>query len=83
MKKKMSLVRHLKTLGLVGAVAMGSSSTLYAADWSDTFVGYRYGSQFAEPAIAGDIAKNIFQLTHVSGYKYGVNFFNVDFLKFD
>jgi len=51
-----------------------------AADWSDTSVGWRYGTQFAEPYESNNITKNIFNLTHVSGYKYGTNFFNVDML---
>ena len=80
MKKQARVSGHLKKIGLLGALALGASSNLYAADWSDTFVGYRYSSKFAEPAISGDISKNIFQLNHVSGYKYGTNFFNVDFL---
>lgn len=51
-----------------------------AAEWSDTSASWRYGTQFAEPGIDEDIKKNIFALTHVSGFKYGSNFFNVDFL---
>lgn len=52
-----------------------------AADWSDTYFGYRYGTQYREPYNPNDISKNIFSLTHASGYKYGSNFFNVDMLK--
>lgn len=54
-----------------------------AAEWSDTSIGYRYGSKFAEPFGSNDISKNIFNLTHVSGYKYGTNFLNVDMLLSD
>jgi nucleoside-specific outer membrane channel protein Tsx len=54
-----------------------------AADWSDTSIGWRYGTKFAEPFNPNDIKKNIFNLTHVSGYKYGTNFFNVDMLLSD
>ncbi|MES2880480.1 MAG: outer envelope protein [Pseudomonadota bacterium] len=57
-----------------------------AADWSDTSIGYRTGTNFAEPfnTIApNSIRKNILNLNHVSGYKYGTNFFNVDFLMSD
>lgn len=54
-----------------------------AADWSDNSVGYRYGTQFTEPANPNDIQKDIFSFTHVSGYKYGINFFTVDFLLSD
>ncbi|MBX3606553.1 MAG: outer envelope protein [Piscinibacter sp.] len=54
-----------------------------AADWSDTYIGYRTGSKFHEPFNPNDIGKDIINLSHVSGYKYGTNFFNVDFLKSD
>ena len=54
-----------------------------AADWSDTSVGLRAGNKFAEPFGSNDIEKNILNLTHVSGYKYGSNFFNVDLLLSD
>jgi len=63
-------------LGVLGANAQ-------AVDWSDTSIGYRYGTQFAEPFISDKIAKNIFSLTHVNGYKYGSNFFTVDYLLAD
>ena len=57
-----------------------------ASDWSDTSIGYRTGTNFAEPfnTIApNSIRKNILNLTHVSGYKYGTNFFNADLLMSD
>ncbi|MFA5172100.1 MAG: hypothetical protein WC426_11085 [Sulfuriferula sp.] len=80
MKKRANVANRLKQLGLVGAVLVGASSNLYAADWSDTSIGWRYGTKFAEPFEGNDISKNIMNLTHVSGYKYGTNFLNVDFL---
>ena len=58
-------------------------SQAQASEWSDTFIGYRYGTSFREPANTNEIAKNIFSLTHASGYKYGTNFFTVDMLKSD
>ncbi|MGE5384475.1 MAG: outer envelope protein [Betaproteobacteria bacterium] len=54
-----------------------------AADWSDNSIGYRYGTQFAEPFNNQDIAKHIVSFTHVSGYKYGTNFFTADYLLSD
>ncbi|MES2261027.1 MAG: outer envelope protein [Pseudomonadota bacterium] len=54
-----------------------------AADWSDTSIGYRYGTKFAEPFNTKDIDKHIINFTHVSGYQYGSNFFNVDLLNSD
>jgi nucleoside-specific outer membrane channel protein Tsx len=64
----------LLTLGSTGASA---------ANWSDTYIGYRTGTSFAEPFNNNDIKKNIFNLNHVSGYNYGSNFFNADFLMSD
>ena len=60
-----------------------ATSAVLAADWSDTSMGYRQGSKFAEPFNANDIAKNILNLNHASGYKYGSNFFNADVLLSD
>lgn len=57
--------------------------SLAAADWSDTSMGYRYGTQFREPGIDGTVGKNILQLTHASGWAYGSHFFNADLLMSD
>ena len=62
------------------ALLVCSSFAAQAADWSDTSLSYRYGTKYAEPFNNQDISKNIFNLTSVSGYKYGKNFFSVDFL---
>ncbi|GJI87424.1 outer envelope protein [Duganella hordei] len=59
------------------------AGSVNAADWSDTSVSWRYGTDYREPFNSQDIAKNIVALTHVSGYKYGTNFFNADFLMSD
>lgn len=56
------------------------STGAQAAIWSDTYIGYRYGTKFAEPYGTNDIKKSIVNLSHVSGYAYGTNFFNVDML---
>lgn len=66
----------LTALGIIALAALPVS----AADWSDTSFGYRYGTQFQEPANPDSMAKNIFNLTHVSGYSLGGNFFSVDML---
>lgn len=72
---------------LFHALALAALSTLagnlYAADWSDTALSWRTGSSFREPFNARDIQKNIIGLSHVSGYQYGTNFFNVDLLQSD
>ena len=68
---------------VVGATALAASQGAMAADWSDTSIGYRYGTKFGEPFGSNDIHKSIVNLTHVSGFKYGTNFFNVDLLQSD
>lgn len=55
----------------------------HAADWSDTSIGYRQSNDYAEPFNANAIGKTILNLNHVSGYKYGSNFFNADLLLSD
>ncbi|HVY04616.1 MAG TPA: outer envelope protein [Burkholderiales bacterium] len=67
-------------LALVAAFFIGSAC---AAEWSDTSIGYRYGTKFREPFNDEDISKNIIDFQHASGYKYGVNFFNIDLLMSD
>jgi hypothetical protein len=68
---------------LTGLALMASALTAHAADWSDTSIGYRYGTKFAEPYGNNDITKSIISLSHSSGYKYGTNFFNADLLMSD
>jgi hypothetical protein len=72
-----------RSLRLLPLLALLPFAAAHAADWSDTSIGYRYGTQYAEPFNPNDIAKNIFNFNHVSGYKYGTNFFNVDLLLSD
>ncbi|HCK28752.1 MAG TPA: outer envelope protein, partial [Acinetobacter ursingii] len=76
----------LKTLMTAMATILGGVGVMQsaqAATWSDTSIGWRYGTQFAEPykndadGSRTDITKQIFNLTHASGDKYGSNFFNV------
>ena len=69
----------LAALGLVALAAVPAS----AADWSDTFLGYRTGNNFREPGKEMSIQKQILSLGHVSGNSLGSNFFNVDMLKSD
>jgi hypothetical protein len=83
-------VRPLKTLAAAAVfAALGTAALPAAADWSDTSISWRYGTAFHEPfdfnanGGAQNIKKNIFGLTHASGYKYGSNFFNVDMLQSD
>lgn len=74
------------TLARCAAVCAAFATTSFAAaaaDWSDTHLGYRYGTKFAEPFNADDIRKHVVNLAHASGYAYGTNYFNVDVLLSD
>ncbi|WP_394789251.1 outer envelope protein [Rhodoferax sp.] len=66
---------------MLAQASMGSMAQ--AAEWSDTSIGYRYGDSFREPFNSQDISKNIVNITHASGYKYGSNFLNLDILQSD
>jgi hypothetical protein len=68
---------------VAGALAATTMQPAAAADWSDTSIGWRYGTKFAEPFNNQDIKKNIISFTHASGYAWGTNFFNVDYLMSD
>ncbi len=68
---------------IAAAALVACTGTVFAADWSDTSIGIRTGSKFAEPFGVNDIKKTIVDFNHVSGYKYGTNFFNIDFLMSD
>ena len=75
--------RQIFKRAAVFAAIAACGITAHAADWSDTSLTYHYGNKFAEPYESNDITKNIVSLTHVSGYKYGSNFLNVDMLMSD
>ena len=62
-------------------VAVLTTLSAQAADWSDTSLALTYGTKFAEPYGSTNISKNIYSLKNVSGDKYGQNFFNVDMLQ--
>ena len=75
--------RHLSFIAAAALLAGGLVAPAQAADWSDTSIGIRGGSKYAEPFNGKDITKTIVNLNHASGYKYGSNFFNADFLLSD
>ncbi|HEX9161833.1 MAG TPA: hypothetical protein VF980_09015 [Thermoanaerobaculia bacterium] len=52
-----------------------------AAEWSDTYIGFRTGHQYKETGNVNPIQKYILTFDHVSGYSYGQNWFGVDLLK--
>ena len=71
----------MHTAALVGLVC--AASQVQAAGWSDTFIGYRYGSDFHEPNNPNSVGKNILQFLHSSSYSFGQNFVNLDVFKSD
>lgn len=78
------MTRFDRLLPTAAALAVAAvAAPAFAADWSDTSMGFRTGTKFAEPFNPNAIEKNILNLNHVSGYKYGSNFFNVDLLLSD
>lgn len=77
----MKMKTHCLTALAAGVLA--AAQPALAADWSDTSIGWRYGTKFAEPFNNQDIKKNIINFTHASGYSLGSNFFNVDYLMSD
>lgn len=80
---------HPKNLPAAALACSASLLVMFApqaansAEWSDTEVNYQYGTQFEEPFNPNEVTKHIITLQHASGYKYGSNFFFVDFLKSD
>ena len=71
----------MKLASLVAAGLIAATGSTFAADFSDTWIAYRYSNGYAEPGIAADVPKNIYTLAHFSGYKYGTNFFSLDILR--
>jgi len=68
-------------LAATGMLVAGGQAA--AAEWSDTSISLRAGNKYHEPFNRQDIGKTIIGFTHVSGYKYGSNFVNADFLMSD
>ena len=73
---------HFRTITLACAV-LALPVCAQAATWSDTFIGYRYGTDFREPSNPYEVQKNVLQLTHASGYTLGQNFANLDVFQSD
>jgi len=67
------------TLAALGIVALAAVPAA-AANWSDTYLGYQYSSQFKDPGIVGNVVKNRLELSGVYGWDYGTNFFDVNML---
>ena len=70
----------MKKTVLTMALCACAATSVQAAEWSDTSIGYRTGTRFREPFNTDEIRKDIIDINHVSGYAYGTNFFNLDVL---
>ena len=63
------------------ALAGAAHTSALAADWSDTEIDFHYGTHFSEPFDPNTaITKGIIAFKSINGFKYGTNFFNVDYL---
>ncbi|APX94159.1 hypothetical protein BWR19_15100 [Halomonas sp. 1513] len=71
------------TIGTGLALALALAGQAQAATWSNTSLGYRYGSDFTEPNNPDHVSKHILNLSHASGYSRGQNFFSLDVLQSD
>jgi nucleoside-specific outer membrane channel protein Tsx len=77
-------MKTTKTIAFaVLAGATLASGAAQAATWSDSFLGYRYGTGFREPSNTKEVRKHVLQFGHASGYAYGQNFLNLDLLQSD
>lgn len=48
--------------------------------WNDTFLGFRYGTDFHYPGVTDKVAQRIGYLSTVGGFRFGSYSFNVDYL---
>ncbi len=62
-------------------VAVLTSLSAQAADWSSNSVGYIYAPSVPEPGVSNSVSKNILNFTHVSGDQLGSNLFTIDLLQ--
>lgn len=79
----MKIKRFSSRTMLVGCALAAVPALTQAATWADTFIGYRYGTEFTEPSNDNKINKHVLQFTHASGYSVGQNFLNLDILQSD
>jgi hypothetical protein len=76
-----------KRLLTLAALALAlAAPAAHALDWSDNVFRFWWGPNFREPGVGApgtdgkEIAKSVLTFTHVDGYKWGGNFFNVNML---
>ncbi len=77
------MIANARCIAAALALSAPLATPAVAATWSDTFLGYRYGTQFHEPNNTKDVRKHVLQFTHASGYGLGQNFVNLDVLQSD
>ncbi len=77
------MIANVRCIAAALALSAPLATPAVAATWSDTFLGYRYGTQFHEPNNTKDVRKHVLQFTHASGYSLGQNFVNMDVLQSD
>lgn len=78
----MKISTKLLAISAIACLIVGAPLA-QAATWSDTFIGYRYGTDFREPTNPNAVQKHVLQFTHASAYSVGQNFLNIDFLQSD
>ena len=77
------MIANARCIAAALALSASLATPAVAATWNDTFLGYRYGTQFHEPNNTRDVRKHVLQFTHASGYATGQNFVNLDILQSD
>lgn len=58
-------------------------TSLFANDWSNTYLGYHYSTDYTEPGVEGHLSKKIMAFEHVRGNDAGSTFFHLDVLQSD
>ena len=66
---------------IIAAVLVCAAAGAQAADWTDNAISYRYAPAQSEPGVSDKVSKNIYNFTHVSGDKLGMNLFTIDLLR--
>jgi len=72
----------MKTHSVISLSLLVASQAGFAADWSTTQLHLNHG-EFKNPFSQQKANATIYSLQHASGYKYGDNFFFIDFTKDD
>ena len=76
----MSFANRLINLS-VALVSMLPINFAWAEDWSDFYIGYRYGKNYSDPYEGNAIPKNILTFNYTGSYVLGTNYLNLDILK--